>query len=121
MQCIVYGLGFEVTDQVLVGVIKAEPRWQVVLRDAEGDERDLAAGEVLDGEGGFTVWGKCVPASTSVAHGALPLGVAHGCRLTAKVSQGDTLRWEDVDFAGAGMEESLSVRREMELACPPLY
>jgi predicted homoserine dehydrogenase-like protein len=117
-------IGLELGISVASAALRGEPTgcpsgWRAdVVAVAK---RDLAAGEVLDGEGGFTVWGKCVPASTSVAHGALPLGLAHGCRLTAKVSQGDTLRWEDVDFAGAGMEESLSVRREMELACPPLY
>ena len=66
------------------------------------------------------MWGKCVPASTSVAHGALPLGLAHGGRLRAPVSQGQALRFDDVDFAGADLEESLAMRREMELACPAL-
>jgi len=84
-------------------------------------KRDLAPGEVLDGEGGFTVWGKCIPASTSVAHGALPLGLAHGCRMRAPVPKGMTLRWSDVDFEGAGLEESLALRREMETGCPALY
>lgn len=84
-------------------------------------KRDLAIGEMLDGEGGFTVWGKCVPASSSLAHGALPLGLAHGGRLRSPVARGTVLRWSDVDFAGAGLDESIALRREMEVACPPLY
>ena len=84
-------------------------------------KRDLAAGEVLDGEGGFTVWGKCIPASTSLAHGALPLGLAHGGRMRAPVRRGETLRWSDVDFEGAGLEESVALRREMETSVPALY
>src|SRR6266850_2120529 len=44
-------------------------------------KRDLAAGETLDGEGGFTVWGRCLPAERSLGLGALPIGLAHGLRL----------------------------------------
>src|SRR4029450_13420146 len=44
-------------------------------------KRDLAAGESLDGEGGYTVWGKLLPAATSLALGGLPLGLAHQGRL----------------------------------------
>ena len=32
----------------------------------------------FDGEGGFTVWGKLMPASDSLRLGGLPLGLAHG-------------------------------------------
>ena len=71
----------------------------------------------FDGEGGFTVWGKCIPASQSLAHGALPLGLAHGCRMRTPVKKGATLRWSDVDFEGTGLEESLALRREMESMC----
>ena len=84
-------------------------------------KRDLAAGEVLDGEGGFTVWGKVLPASASLGAGALPLGLAHGCSLRAPVRRGETLRWEGVAFDGAGLEESVALRREMESALAPLY
>ncbi|MEN9630989.1 MAG: hypothetical protein RJA10_4217, partial [Pseudomonadota bacterium] len=38
-------------------------------------KRDLAAGEVLDGEGGYCVWGKLLPAAKSAAMGGLPLGL----------------------------------------------
>ena len=51
-------------------------------------KRDLAAGEVLDGEGGFRVYGKLMPASASSAIGALPLGLAHGVTLTRPVKAG---------------------------------
>ena len=36
--------------------------------------RDLAAGEMLDGEGGYTVFGKVMPAEESMRIGGLPLG-----------------------------------------------
>ncbi len=37
-------------------------------------KRDLKAGEMLDGEGGFCVWGKQAPAQASLDAGMLPLG-----------------------------------------------
>ena len=50
-------------------------------------KRDLVPGEVLDGEGGYTVWGKLLPAKRSVAIGGLPLGLAHGVKLLRPVAQ----------------------------------
>src|SRR5690242_6265737 len=40
-------------------------------------KRDLRAGEMLDGEGGYTVVGRLMPADDSLRLGALPLGLAH--------------------------------------------
>ena len=51
-------------------------------------KRDLKAGEVLDGEGGYTGWGKLLPAAQSRALGGLPLGLAHDVKLTRPVAQG---------------------------------
>src|SRR3954467_14353988 len=49
-------------------------------------KRALKAGESLDGEGGFTVWGKLVPASRSLAESAVPIGLAHGIKLVRDVA-----------------------------------
>jgi predicted homoserine dehydrogenase-like protein len=75
-------------------------------------KRDLAAGEGLDGEGGYTVYGKLVPAPVSRAAGALPLGLAHGVKLRRAIGSGATLRWDDVDIDPAS--EAVRFRREME-------
>ncbi len=75
-------------------------------------KRDLKAGEILDGEGGYTVWGKLFPAEKSRAVGGLPLGLAHGVKLLKPISAGQSLRWADVVC-----DETISavrVRREME-------
>jgi predicted homoserine dehydrogenase-like protein len=60
-------------------------------------KRDLRVGEVLDGEGGYTVWGKLLPAPTSRAINGLPLGLAHGIKLRRPVPQGQALSWDDVE------------------------
>jgi predicted homoserine dehydrogenase-like protein len=75
-------------------------------------KRDLAAGERLDGEGGFTVWGKLMPAADSLALGGLPIGLANNVRLKNKVALGAPLRWADVEIDESA--EAVRVRREME-------
>jgi predicted homoserine dehydrogenase-like protein len=77
-------------------------------------KRDLKAGEILDGEGGFCVWGKQAPAQDSLDAGMLPLGLAHQVRLKRDVQEGAPLRWADVDYDAADL--AVRVRREMEAA-----
>ena len=74
-------------------------------------KRDLAAGEVLDGEGGETVWGRLMPASVSLADDHLPIGLAHGVELTRPVAAGTSLRFADV--AVDDEHEALALRRTM--------
>lgn len=75
-------------------------------------KRDLSPGEVLDGEGGYLVWGKLAPAEVSLARRALPIGLAHGIRLTKPVAAGGVLTWDDVERPAE--TDALRVRREME-------
>ncbi len=73
---------------------------------------DLKAGEILDGEGGYTVWGKLMPAKDSLAIGALPIGLAHGVALTKDIPAGSPVTWDAV-----GIDENdptVKFRREME-------
>jgi len=75
-------------------------------------KRDLRAGEVLDGEGGYTVWGKLLPATASAQMGGLPLGLAHGIKLVRPVRQGQSLTWADVAIDTT--TKAYQLRREME-------
>jgi predicted homoserine dehydrogenase-like protein len=77
-------------------------------------KRALKRGEVLDGEGGFCVWGKQVPAERSLAQGLLPLGLAHAVTLVRDVGEGECLRWSDV--ACDADDVAVKTRREMEAA-----
>ena len=61
-------------------------------------KRDLAAGEVLDGEGGYTVHGKVMPAAESLRIGGLPLGLAHKVPLRHAIAAGQPVRWADVEI-----------------------
>src|SRR4029079_15192961 len=51
-------------------------------------KRNLKVGEILDGEGGYTVVGKLMPADTSINIGALSLGLAHGVKMLRPVMAG---------------------------------
>ncbi len=75
-------------------------------------KRDLTAGEMLDGEGGFTVWGKLMRAEDSLALGGLPIGLAHGMRLKTSIAEGQPLRWRDVEYDES--DTTVAFRREME-------
>ena len=75
-------------------------------------KRDLREGEMLDGEGGFTVWGKLMPAVDSLRVGGLPIGLAHHVKLRRAVKAGAALTWSDV--AVDETSEAVRIRREME-------
>jgi predicted homoserine dehydrogenase-like protein len=75
-------------------------------------KRDLAAGTKLDGEGGYTVYGKLMPATTSLAMGGLPLGLAHGVKLVRNVAANAPVRWDDVTIDAN--DDAVKFRREME-------
>ena len=77
-------------------------------------KKDLRKGEILDGEGGYTVWGKQVPAGASLQFQGLPLGLSGEKVLQRDIRKGEMLRWNDVEL-GDG-DEILRVRKEMEAA-----
>jgi predicted homoserine dehydrogenase-like protein len=75
-------------------------------------KRALRPGETLDGEGGHTVYGKLMPASASLAAGALPIGLAQGVKLTRAVAAGERVGWADVKVDEN--DPAVRLRREME-------
>ncbi len=75
-------------------------------------KRPLKIGEALDGEGGFTVYGKLMPAADSLKLGGLPLGLAHKVKLKRAIRAGQPLKWSDVDFDAGN--PAVKFRREME-------
>jgi predicted homoserine dehydrogenase-like protein len=112
-------IGLELGMSVLSAALRGEPTGQA--RDFRGDvaavaKRSLRAGETLDGEGGYTVWGKLVPAQRSLAEGALPIGLAHKVALVRDVAAGEIVRWSDVAMPDS---EAVRVRREMERRFAP--
>src|SRR4051794_34555759 len=65
-------IGLELNISILSAALRGEPTGQP--HSFRGDavavaKRALRAGEMLDGEGGYTVWGKLLPAATSLKVG----------------------------------------------------
>jgi predicted homoserine dehydrogenase-like protein len=75
-------------------------------------KRDLKPGEMLDGEGGYTVWGKLLPAATATRMGGLPLGLAHDVKVIRPVPKGQSLAWSDVAIDTS--TDAYKLRRDME-------
>ena len=108
-------IGLELNISALSAALRGEPTGQP--RGFRGDvaavaKRDLKAGEMLDGEGGYTVWGKLMPARDSLKIGALPIGLAHRVKLTRDIAHGAVVTWNDVEVNQA--DDAISTRRAME-------
>ena len=114
-------IGLELGISVLSAALRGEPTVQP--QGWRGDvvavaKRSLRASETLDGEGGYTVWGKLVPAERSLAKGALPIGLAHNVPRRRDIAAGEIVRWTDVAIPDS---PALEARRAMEqrFAAPP--
>jgi predicted homoserine dehydrogenase-like protein len=108
-------IGLELGISVASVALRKEPTGAPICFNSDvvaTAKRALKKGEVLDGEGGFTVWGRQTPADISVAEGCLPLGLAGGVKLLRDIAEGEALRWPDVGLDAAA--DAVKVRREME-------
>ncbi|GER10020.1 NAD(P)H-dependent oxidoreductase [Variovorax boronicumulans] len=113
-------IGLEVGMSVASVALRGEPTGVATGWNADvvaTAKRDLAAGEMLDGEGGYTVWGKLLPAERSLRLGGLPLGLAHNVRLVRPVKKGQSLSWADV--AMDTTTAAYRLRQEMEALFTP--
>ncbi|WP_306026902.1 NAD(P)H-dependent oxidoreductase [Stappia sp. MMSF_3263] len=113
-------IGMELGLSVASAVLRKEPTGAprgFVADVVATAKRDLKAGEMLDGEGGATVWGKQQPAEASVRAGLLPLGLATHVKLVRDVAEGAMLAWDDVAIDTT--QTAVRIRREMEEAFVP--
>jgi predicted homoserine dehydrogenase-like protein len=108
-------IGLELNVSILSAALRREPtgaptafRGDVVA----AAKRDLRSGEVLDGEGGACVWGRLMPARTSLTLGGLPIGLANNVTLARDVPLGQPVTWDDVRIDEA--DEAYRYRRAME-------
>jgi predicted homoserine dehydrogenase-like protein len=108
-------IGLEVGLSVASVALRGEPTGVATGWNADvvaTAKRDLQPGEMLDGEGGYTVWGKLLPAEVSRTLGGLPLGLAHDIKVIRPVRQGQSLSWADVAIDTS--TRAYQLRREME-------
>ena len=108
-------IGLEVGVSVASVAVRGEPTGcaKTFVSDVVATaKRDLAAGEMLDGEGGYTVYGHLYPAEKSLAIGGLPLGLAHNVKLLRPIKGGQPVSWADVQLDTT--LPAYRIRREME-------
>ncbi len=108
-------IGLELSISVLNVALRGEPTG--TCRAWRGDavtvaKHSLKAGEILDGEGGYTVYAKLVPAARSLKLGALPIGLANDVKLLRDVAAGEFVTAADVALDGT--LQAVRIRREME-------
>jgi predicted homoserine dehydrogenase-like protein len=108
-------IGLELSISVLNVALRGEPTGS--CRVWRGDavavaKRALKTGEMLDGEGGYTVYAKLIPAAKSLARNALPIGLAHHIKVLRDVAAGEIVSAADV--ALDGNMQAVRIRREME-------
>jgi predicted homoserine dehydrogenase-like protein len=113
-------IGLELNVSILSAALRGEPTggptgfFADVVATAK---RDLLPGDVLDGEGGYTVWGKVMPAEESLRIGGLPIGLASHLKIVRHVAAGNPVSWGDVEINKA--DEAYLFRREMEKVFSP--
>jgi predicted homoserine dehydrogenase-like protein len=108
-------IGLELNISILSAALRKEPTG--APQGFRGDvaavaKRSLRAGEMLDGEGGYTVWGKLMPAAASLKAGALPIGLAHHLKLKNDIAHGAVVSWNDVEFDAGN--DTIRARKAME-------
>jgi predicted homoserine dehydrogenase-like protein len=113
----IHMIGLELGISVASVALRGEPTGAPVGFNSDvvaTAKRALRQGEMLDGEGGFCVWGRQTPAARSLALGLLPLGLAQKVKLKRDVAEGEMLRWDDVAYDPN--DAAVRFRREMEAA-----
>jgi predicted homoserine dehydrogenase-like protein len=108
-------IGLEVGISVASVGLRGEPTGCATGWRADAvavSKKDLSQGEVLDGEGGYTVVGRLMPAADSLTGNCLPLGLAHGWKMLRAVAKGQPVKWSDVAFDASAT--AVRARREME-------
>ncbi|MFO1047886.1 MAG: flagellar biosynthesis protein FlgA [Geminicoccaceae bacterium] len=90
-------LGVSVASAALRGEATGAPdAWRGDV--AATAKRDLAVGEMLDGEGGHCIYGRLVRAARAATDRLLPIGLASGVRLRRPVAMNAQLSLDDVEI-----------------------
>ncbi len=92
-------IGLELGISVASVGLRGEPTGAATCFNADVPaiaKTDLTAGSILDGEGGFTIYGGVRPAEISVKNKYLPLGLANNVQLIRPVKKDQPICVDDV-------------------------
>jgi len=108
-------IGLELGISVASAAIRGEPTGSVesfVADVASVAKKDLKPGDVLDGEGGYCVFGRLVRAEESVRGRYFPMGLSAGAKIVRAVAKDAFLTYDDVEIDKNLF--SLKLRKSME-------
>ena len=108
-------IGLETNTSILSTVLRNEPTGSSLVWNGDAvatAKHDLRTGDVLDGEGGYCVWAKAIPAKVSSKIGALPIGLAHNVKLKNPVKKDEIVNMDDVELLD--VDDIISYRKNME-------
>jgi len=108
-------IGLETSVSVLSACLRKEATGTSARYRADAvatAKRDLKAGEWLDGEGGFCVWAKAIPARIAAPMNALPIGLAHHVRLIRDVPEDQVVTFDDVALTED--QDIVTLRKEQD-------
>ncbi len=111
-------IGLELNMSILSAALLGQPTG--ATQQFKGDvvataKVALKAGQMLDGEGGYTVWGKLFPAVQSVAENLLPIGLAHHVKLKKDIPAGQSISWSDVKINKDDLATQLRLAQQKRL------
>ncbi len=104
-----------VARAVLFGDATISPLGAPTVEVVTSAKRDLKAGQVLDGLGGYDTYGVAERADVTATDNLLPMGVAEGCTLRRDVAKDDVLTYEDVDLPAGRLVDQLRATQASEL------
>jgi predicted homoserine dehydrogenase-like protein len=110
-------IGLELGISVASAVLRREATGSAdrfIADVASVAKKDLRPGEILDGEGGYTVFGRLVRADESVLNRYLPLGMSRGGKMIRPVAKDTLLTYDDVELDESTLVFTLRKRMEEE-------
>jgi predicted homoserine dehydrogenase-like protein len=75
-------------------------------------KRDLTAGEVLDGIGGFTCYGTIENSNICKDETLLPMGLSEGCRLKRDIAKDQAVAYADIELPQDRLCDKLSTEQQ---------
>jgi predicted homoserine dehydrogenase-like protein len=111
----IHYIGLELGVSVASAALRQEATGSAICFNSDvvaTAKKPMKAGEMLDGEGGYCVWGKQMPSAKSLALGGLPIGLAQNITLKNDIAEGTQLTWDDVTIDES--DHAYQFRREME-------
>lgn len=108
-------IGLELSMSVASAVLRGEATGSAngfIADVASVAKKALKPGEILDGEGGYTVFGRLVRADESLSNRYLPMGLSRGGKMVKSVAKDSFVTYNDVELDESTL--ALRVRKTLE-------